>query len=41
MGRLKGALERGAASLSITRNVFMPRNTQSVQIEHKPRRVVR
>eukprot|EP00195_Chlamydomonas_chlamydogama_P006597 CAMPEP_0202904758 /NCGR_PEP_ID=MMETSP1392-20130828/30978_1 /ASSEMBLY_ACC=CAM_ASM_000868 /TAXON_ID=225041 /ORGANISM="Chlamydomonas chlamydogama, Strain SAG 11-48b" /LENGTH=723 /DNA_ID=CAMNT_0049592553 /DNA_START=19 /DNA_END=2190 /DNA_ORIENTATION=+ len=41
MGRLKGALERGAAALSITRNVFTPKVNQTVQIAHKPLRLVR
>eukprot|EP00798_Chlamydomonas_sp_ICE-L_P001513 gene1513-32891_t len=41
MGRLKNALERGAQALNIDRNVFMPRNNQTVMIEHKPLRVVR
>ncbi|KAG1655990.1 hypothetical protein FOA52_016318 [Chlamydomonas sp. UWO 241] len=41
MGRLKGALERSAQAQGIPRNVFMPRNSQAVQIEHKPLRAVR
>jgi cleavage and polyadenylation specificity factor subunit 3 len=41
MGRLKGALERSAQAQNIPRNVFMPRNSQAVQIEHKPLRAVR
>ena len=32
MGRLKGALERGAISSGIQRTVFMPRNMQFVQV---------